>query len=118
MVVIDAHCHLSGRGGPASKLIEHMDAAGVDKAFVLSADIENAVREFPDRFIPFNALDQLKSELPNNKDAKIVVYCMSGPMGDIAAAKLLKMGYTEVSHFQGGMQAWKNAGKQLLSRPQ
>ena len=71
-----------------------------------------------DRFIPFNALDQLKSELPNNKDAKIVVYCMSGPMGDIAAAKLLKMGYTEVSHFQGGMQAWKNAGKQLLSRPQ
>jgi rhodanese-related sulfurtransferase len=69
-------------------------------------------------FIPFNALDQFKSELPTNNDAKIVVYCMSGPMGDIAAEKLLTMGYTEVTHFQGGMQGWKRAGKQLLYSPQ
>lgn len=70
-----------------------------------------------DLLIPFNALDQFKSELPTNKDAKIVVYCMSGPMGDIAAEKLLTLGYTEVIHFQGGMQGWKRAGKQLLYRP-
>jgi rhodanese-related sulfurtransferase len=70
-----------------------------------------------DLFIPFNALDQFKSELPNDKDAKIVVYCMSGPMGDIAAERLLTMGYTEVIHFQGGMQGWKRAGKKLLYRP-
>jgi rhodanese-related sulfurtransferase len=70
-----------------------------------------------DLLIPFNALDQFKNELPTNKDAKIVVYCMSGPMGDIAAEKLLDMGYTEVIHFQGGMLGWKRAGKQLLYRP-
>ncbi len=70
-----------------------------------------------DLLIPFNALDQFKSELPNDKDAKIVVYCMSRPMGDIAAEKLLSMGYTEVIHFQGGMRAWKRAGKQLLLLP-
>ena len=57
MVVIDAHTHLSKRAGPASKLIEHMDAAGVDKAFVLSHDIEEAVNEFPDRLIPFVYFD-------------------------------------------------------------
>jgi len=73
--------------------------------------------ERTDLLIPFNAFDQFKSELPIDKDAKIVVYCMSGPMGDIAAEKLLSMGYTEVIHFQGGMRAWKRAGKQLLLRP-
>ena len=57
MVIIDAHTHLSGRGGPTSKLIEHMDAAGVDKAFVLSHDIEEAIKEFPDRLIPFVYFD-------------------------------------------------------------
>ncbi len=73
--------------------------------------------ERTDLLIPFNALDHFKGELPIDKDAKIVVYCMSGPMGDIAAEKLLSMGYTEVIHFQGGMIAWKRAGNPLLLRP-
>jgi rhodanese-related sulfurtransferase len=30
----------------------------------------------------------------NTKEAKIVVYCMMGPMGVIAAEKLANMGYT------------------------
>lgn len=70
-----------------------------------------------DFLIPFNAIDQDKNELPNDKDAKIVVYCMTGPMGHIAAEKLVQMGYTRVIHFQGGMRAWKKAGKPLLFRP-
>ena len=70
-----------------------------------------------DLLIPFYSIDQFKRELPANKDSKIAVYCLSGPMGDIAAEKLLAMGYTEVIHFQGGMRAWKRAGKQLLYRP-
>ncbi len=70
-----------------------------------------------DLLIPFNAIDQHKNELPNDKDAKIVVYCMTGPMGDIAAERLVRMGYTRVIHFQGGMKAWKKAGRSLLFRP-
>jgi rhodanese-related sulfurtransferase len=70
-----------------------------------------------DFLIPFNAIDQNKKELPNDKDAKIVVYCMTGPMGHIASKKLVQMGYTRVIHFQGGMKAWKRAGRPLLFRP-
>ena len=70
-----------------------------------------------DLLIPFNAIDQHKNELPKDKDARIVVYCMAGPMGDIAAEKLVRMGYTRVIHFQGGLRAWKKTGRPLLFRP-
>jgi len=55
-------------------------------------------------------------DLPADKDAKIVVYCMMGPMGDIAAEKLANMGYTRVSNFQGGMMVWVQAGRHLQRR--
>lgn len=70
-----------------------------------------------DLLIPFNAIDQNRDKLPNDKDTKVVVYCMTGPMGDIAAGRLIRMGYTRVIHFQGGMKAWKKAGRSLLFRP-
>jgi len=67
-----------------------------------------------DLFIPYNAIDQYKEKLPRQKDAKIVVYCKTGPMGEIAAEKLVRMGYTRVFHFQGGMREWERSGRQLL----
>jgi len=70
-----------------------------------------------DLLIPFNAIGRHKNELPNDKATKIVVYCMTGPMGDIAAERLVRMGYTRVIHFQGGMRAWKKTGRPLLFRP-
>jgi rhodanese-related sulfurtransferase len=71
-----------------------------------------------DLLVPFNAIDQHKVQLPHDKDAKIVVYCKTGPMGYIAAEKLINLGYTQVIHFQGGMKAWEKAGKQLFYRQQ
>jgi len=69
-----------------------------------------------DLLVAFNAIEQHKKDLPKDKNAKIVVYCMMGPMGDIAADKLTSMGYTRVSNFQGGMMAWTQAGRHLQRR--
>ena len=69
-----------------------------------------------DLLMPFNAIEQYKEDLPQDKNAKIVVYCMMGPMGDIAAEKLASMGYNRVSNFQGGMMAWTQAGNHLQRR--
>jgi rhodanese-related sulfurtransferase len=69
-----------------------------------------------DLLLPFHAIDQQKEKLPDNKNTKIVVYCMSGPMGYVAAEKLVGMGYRHVIHFQGGMVSWKNSGRRLLNR--
>ena len=69
-----------------------------------------------DLLIPYNSIEQHKNELPNDKHAEIVVYCMSGPMGYFAAEKLVSMGYSRVIHFQDGMLSWKRAGKRLVRR--
>ena len=69
-----------------------------------------------DALLPFNSIHLLKNELPKDKDAKIVVYCMAGPMGYIAAGKLVDMGYTRAIHFEGGMKAWVDSGRQLRFR--
>ncbi len=69
-----------------------------------------------DLLIPFNAIEKFKNELPNDKDAKMVLYCMSGQMSRIAAEKLTSMGYTQVYNFLDGMRDWKRNGKQVLYR--
>lgn len=71
-----------------------------------------------DLLVPYDAIEQHIEDLPKDKDAKIVVYCMMGPMGDIAAEKLANMGYTRVSNFQGGMMAWTQAGGHLQRQQQ
>lgn len=69
-----------------------------------------------DLLIPYNQIDRYQDRLPEDKNSKIVVYCLMGPMGSIAADKLARMGYTRVFNLQGGMMAWQNIGKKLLMR--
>ena len=69
-----------------------------------------------DLLLPFNKIDQHRGELPLDKDKKIVVYCMTGPMGYYAADKLTAMGFTRVFHFERGMKAWSSSGRQLENR--
>lgn len=44
-------------------------------------------------------------------DARIILYCASGGRSALAAATLREMGYTNVAHLDGGLNAWKEAGK-------
>jgi predicted TIM-barrel fold metal-dependent hydrolase len=74
MIVIDAHCHLSQRwepAGPASLLIDDMDAAGVDMAVVFGVFgdkednkfVAESAKKYPDRFIPFVNFDPRYEEV-------------------------------------------------------
>ena len=69
-----------------------------------------------DLAVPFNEREQHIADLPKDKDAKIVVYCMMGSMGEVAAEKSAEMGYTRISNFQEGMMAWAQAGRNLQRR--
>jgi len=63
-----------------------------------------------DAFIPFNEIDQRINELPQDRNAKIVLYCRSGSMSQTAAKTLIEMGYTNVYNLVGGLNAWLAAG--------
>ena len=44
------------------------------------------------------------------RDTPVALVCLSGHRSQAAAADLLGMGFTNVSHLAGGMLAWHRAG--------
>jgi rhodanese-related sulfurtransferase len=78
---------------------QHFDSGHLPGAINLPLDgfVENAERHLP------------------HKTAEIVVYCASSTCqnSDIAARKLLSLGYGNVRLYRGGKAAWKAAGHPL-----
>ena len=61
----------------------------------------------------FNLKETL-TKLPQDKNAKIVVYCSLGIRSEIVADKLIKEGYTNVYNLYGGIFEWKNNNFQVI----
>lgn len=68
-----------------------------------------------DLSIPYDQITDPTSlaQLPADHNAKIVLYCRSGRMSQIAAEALVKLGYTNIWDLKGGMVAWEQAGYEL-----
>lgn len=100
---------------------EGLDTMLKDKDFTLvnvhipfAGDIPNT-----DLSIPYNEITESSylSQLPEDKDAKIVLYCRSGRMSQIASEELVSLGYTNVWNFKNGMVEWEQAGFDLETNP-
>jgi rhodanese-related sulfurtransferase len=50
-------------------------------------------------------------QAPLDPSKRIILHCASGGRSALAAATLQSMGYTDVAHLDGGITAWKEAGK-------
>jgi phage shock protein E len=70
-----------------------------------------------DYTVPYNEINQHLDLFPANKDAEIVLYCMSNRMALIAADDLVSAGYTNLKLLDGGMLAWQSAGQILVMEP-
>ena len=70
-----------------------------------------------DLSIPYNEILDHLDQLPQNKNAEIVLYCRSDRMSHAAAADLVQAGYTNVINVTGGFRAWEAAGYPLEMTP-
>ena len=99
--------------GQFIEMMDHKDFTLINTHIPYEGEIPGT-----DLLIPYNEIERNKSKLPKDKAARLVVYCKTGPMGDIAARKLSQMGYTHVIHFKDGMSGWEKAGRSLRFRAQ
>ena len=94
-----------------AKMLEHKDFFFVNVHTPYEGEIKNT-----DAFIVFNTISDKLDKLPKDKNAKIVLYCRSGRMSEIAARELMRLGYTGVSHLSGGMIDWEKSGYKIIMR--
>lgn len=62
---------------------------------------------YADSTLPYH-----KQEFDKNK--RIILHCASGGRSALAAATLKQMGYENVAHMDGGINAWKQSGKPVI----
>tara|TARA_R110002096_G_scaffold385934_1_gene579824 strand:- start:95 stop:586 length:492 start_codon:yes stop_codon:yes gene_type:complete len=72
--------------------------------------LENAICVGYDNF----KIKETIAKLPEDKNAKIVVYCSLGIRSETVAHKLIKEGYTNVYNLYGGIFEWKNADFKVI----
>ncbi|MDG1309242.1 MAG: rhodanese-like domain-containing protein [Flavobacteriaceae bacterium] len=58
------------------------------------------------------------TNLPNDKDTMIVVYCSLGIRSEIIGKQLIAEGYTAVYNLYGGIFEWVNKGKAVYNNTQ
>lgn len=70
--------------------------------------------EGTDSFVVFDKIADWDG-LPEDRSAPLALYCRSGNMSAQATETLEAMGYTNVVDLEGGMNAWSDAGFELLT---
>lgn len=65
--------------------------------------------------LPLEGFAESAQRAVPDRDAEVVVYCASATCqnSDIAARKLVSLGYGNVRVYRGGKAAWKDAGRAL-----
>ena len=70
-----------------------------------------------DSRLAYDQISESQNQLPAEKDAKILVYCLTSGMAKKAVQSLISLGYTNVWMLEGGTTAWEETGLALEGKP-
>lgn len=100
--------------------LKSLDAASFQAALAQSGGVVLDVRTpaehqaaripTPQVLIPVQDLERRLAELRDAQHKPILIYCRSGNRSTTAGAILLKAGFTDVRHLEGGIGSWKAEG--------
>ncbi|OGN94167.1 MAG: hypothetical protein A2Y88_04025 [Chloroflexi bacterium RBG_13_48_10] len=104
--------HVAVDGGPYTDvsvaelqtMLENKDFTFINVHVPFEGDIPGT-----DLSIPYDQIEQNLDKLPD-KNAKLVLYCRSDRMSNIAAKTLVGLGYTNIWNLDGGMVDWEGEG--------
>lgn len=63
--------------------------------------------------LAYDQIEKNLDQLPQEKDTKILVYCLTSGMAKKAISTLLNQGYINLWMLEGGTTAWVDAGYQI-----
>lgn len=72
--------------------------------------------EKTDAFIAYDKVPENLGRLPKDRNAEIVVYCLTGRMSALAERELRGLGYTRVFDLSGGMKDWARRGYRIVRK--
>jgi rhodanese-related sulfurtransferase len=58
-------------------------------------------------------IENYLDKFPEDKDAKIAIYCRSGRMSGVVAERLAELGYDKIYNLEKGYLSWVDSGKKL-----
>jgi rhodanese-related sulfurtransferase len=106
---------------PASQGIDAKQAQTMVSQGALLLDVREpaeyvAVHAPSAKLIPLGEVGSRLKELDAYKNKPIAVMCRSGRRSAKAVALLQEAGFTQVSNVQGGIQAWEQAGLEVIKQ--
>lgn len=105
---------LQANQGVDVKQAQHMNSQGALLLDVREPAEYVAIHAPNAKLIPLGEVEQRLKELESYKDKPIAVICRSGRRSAQAVALLQEAGFTQVSNVQGGIQAWEQAGLEVV----
>lgn len=70
---------------------------------------------FADELISYDSLNFYLDKIPQDKEATIYLFCRSGRRSGIATQFLRSLGYKNAYNVSGGINAWSDAGFEIVS---
>ncbi len=116
--------HQQPRGAPATKPVQHMDAAafakaalhdGAPRAGVVVLDVRTPGEVARGHLPGARMIDSSDPQFTQKagrmaRDQPVYIYCHSGRRSAASAARLSRLGFQQVINLRGGISGWQRAG--------